>query len=137
MKTSYKEMLERARSQLPQEVSEHKRFEIPRVRSSTIGMRTVIHNFGEICNMLNREQDHLLKFLTREMATKASLEGGRAIFKGKFRNDIIDHLIKRYFEEFVVCPVCKRPDTKIVKEKRFAFLVCEACGAKSSTRPIK
>jgi len=136
MKTSYKEMLTRARSQLPQEVFEHKRFEIPKVRSSTIGMRTLIQNFGEICSMLNREQGHLLKFLTREMATKAGLEGGRAIFQGKFRSDTIDRLIERYVNEFVVCPVCKRPDTKMVKEKRFTFLVCEACGARSSIRPV-
>jgi translation initiation factor 2 subunit 2 len=136
MKTSYKEMLERARSQLPKEVFEHKRFEIPKVRSSTIGMRTVIHNFGEICNMLNREPNHLLKFLTREMATKAGLERGRAIFQGKFPSDTMERLIKRYVDEFVVCPVCKRPDTKIVKEKRFTFLVCEACGARSSIRLV-
>lgn len=136
MKTNYKEMLERARSQLPQQISKHERFEIPRVRVSTIGMRTMIHNFGEICNMLNREPNHLLKFLTREMATKAGIEGGRAIFHGKFPSDTIDRLIQRYVAELVVCPVCKRPDTKIVKEKRFTFLVCEACGARSSIRPV-
>lgn len=129
-------MLERARSQLPQQVSKHERFEIPRVRSYTIGMRTMIHNFSDICNMLNREPDNLLKFLTREMATKAGLEGGRAIFQGKFRSDVIDRLIGRYVEEFVICPVCKRPDTKLVKEKRFTFLVCEACGARSSIRLV-
>jgi translation initiation factor 2 subunit 2 len=36
----------------------------------------------------------------------------------------------------VICPICKRPDTKIVKERRFHFLICEACGAKSSIRPV-
>ena len=136
MKTSYKEMLARARSQLPQQVSEYKRFVTPKVRSSTIGMRTIVHNFGEICNMLNREPTHLLKFLTREMATKAGVEGGRAIFQGKFQSDIIERLIERYVNEFVVCPVCKRPDTKIIKEKRFTFLICEACGARSSIRLV-
>lgn len=136
MKTSYKEMLARARSQIPQEVFEHKRFEVPKVRSFTLGMRTIIQNFGEICNMLNREQNHLMKFLTREMATKANLESGRAIFQGKFPSDTIDRLIKRYVDDFIVCPVCKGPDTKIVKEKRFTFLVCEACGARSSIRHV-
>lgn len=136
MKTDYKEMLARARSQLPQQASKHERFEIPRVRSSTVGMRTIIHNFGDICNMFNRDQNHLLKFLTREMATKAGLDGARAIFQGKFRGETIERLLERYVGEFVVCPVCKRPDTKIVKEKRFTFLVCEACGAKSSLRLV-
>ena len=42
----------------------------------------------------------------------------------------------RYLEGYVVCPVCKRPDTKIVKEKRLSFLVCNACGAKSSIKQL-
>lgn len=133
---SYKELLKRARSQLPSETIEHKRFEIPKPRSSTIGMRTFIHNFKEICDTLNRDPNHVLKFLSKEMATAGTLQGTRAVFQGKFFRQTIDRLIKRYVDEFVVCPVCKRPDTKIVKERRFYFIICEACGARSSIRPV-
>lgn len=136
MNTDYEELLRRARSQLPPRVFEHKRFEIPKPRCSVIGMRTIIHNFKEISDTLNRDPQHVLKFLSKEMATAGTLEGARAIFKGKFRYDSIERLINRYTEEFVVCPVCKRPDTKIVKERRLYFLICEACGARSSTRPV-
>ncbi len=132
---NYKEMLKRARSQLPSEILEHKRFEVPKARSSTIGMRTIIHNFKEISDGLNRDPNHLLKFLSKEMATAGTLQGIRAMFQGKFPRPTIDRLMKRYVDEFVVCPVCKRPDTKIVKERRFYFIICEACGAKSSIRP--
>lgn len=136
MKMNYEEMLKRARSQLPPQVSEHKRFEIPRPRCSIIGMRTIFHNYKEICEVLNRPPRHMLKFLSREMATAGTIDRSRVIFQGKFRNDTFERLIQRYIEEFVICPVCKRPDTKIVKEKRLYFLLCEACGAKSSTRPV-
>jgi translation initiation factor 2 subunit 2 len=136
MKMDYKDLLRRARPQLPQKVFEHKRFEIPRPRCSVIGMRTIIHNFKEISDTLNRDPQHLLTFFSKEMATAGTLEGTRAIFKGKFRYDGIERLIKRYAEEFVVCPVCKRPDTKIVKERRIYFLKCEACGARSSIRSL-
>jgi len=44
--------------------------------------------------------------------------------------------MQRYLETFVVCPVCKRPDTKIIKEKRLSFLMCEACGARSSIKQL-
>jgi len=132
----YKEMLKRARSQLPSEILEHRRFEVPRARSSTIGMRTIIHNFKEVCDTLNRNPNHLLKFLSKELATAGTLQGARAMFQGRFTRQTIDRLIKRYVDEFVVCPVCKRPDTKIVKERRFYFILCEACGARSSIRPV-
>jgi translation initiation factor 2 subunit 2 len=136
MKEDYEKLLKRAESQLPHEGLGHKRFEIPKVRSGTIGMRTYIVNYKDIANALNRDPQHLLRYLSREMATAGTLDGVRAIFQGKFRSDALDRLIQRYTEEFLVCPVCKGPDTKIVKEKRFSFLQCEACGAKSSVRAI-
>ena len=136
MKSDYEKLLKRARSLLPPEVLAQKRFEIPRVRSGTIGMRTYIVNYKEIAEAMNRDTQHLLRYLSREMATAGTLDGVRAIFQGKFKSDTLDRLVHRYAEEFVVCPVCKRPDTKILREKRFSFLACEACGAKSSIRTV-
>jgi translation initiation factor 2 subunit 2 len=136
MKSDYKELLKRAHDQLPPEVFESKRFEIPKIRSGTIGMRTYIVNYREIADALNRDPLHLLRYLSREMATAGSIDGARAIFHGKFTADTLSGLIHHYEQEFVICPVCKRPDTKIIKEKRFSFLSCDACGAKSSIKAI-
>lgn len=136
LEMDYKELLKRARSQLPSEILEHKRFEIPRPRSFVTGMRTILENFKEICDALNREPRHVLKFFSGEMATAATMQETRANFQGRFGRDTFERLIERYVKEFVVCPICKRPDTKIVKERRFLFLICEACGAKSSIRPM-
>jgi len=132
MKYDYEELLKRARSQIPDVSSKHERLELPRLRQSVIGMRTIIYNFKEIADALNRDPQHLLKYLTREMATAATMQESRVIFQGKFSSETLGRLIQRYMENFVVCPVCKLPDTKIVKEKRLSFLICEACGAKSS-----
>ena len=136
MKYDYEDLLKRARSQIPEVVSKRERLELPRISLSVIGMRTIVFNFKEIAEALNRRPQHLLKFLTREMATAATMQEARVIFQGKFSRETLERLIQRYMESFVVCPVCKRPDTKIVKEKRLSFLVCEACGAKSSIRQL-
>jgi translation initiation factor 2 subunit 2 len=132
MKYDYEELLKKARSQIPELTSKHERLELPRLHMTVIGMRTTIFNFKEIANALNREPQHLLKYLTREMATAATMQEPRVIFQGKFSQETLQRLIQRYMENFVICPVCKRPDTKIVKERRLSFLVCEACGARSS-----
>jgi translation initiation factor 2 subunit 2 len=132
MKFDYEEMLKRARSQIPETSSKHERLELPRLHYSVVGMRTIVYNFKEVADALNRNPQHLLKYLTREMATAATTQESRVIFQGKFSQDTLERLIQRYMETFVICPVCKRPDTKIVKEKRLSFLACEACGARSS-----
>lgn len=136
MKYSYEELLKRARFQLPETASKRERLEIPRLHYSVVGMRTIIHNFKEIAEVLNRNPQHILKFLTGELATAAVMQESRVIFQGKFPRETIERLLQRYMETFIICPVCKRPDTKIVKEKRLSFLVCAACGAKSSVKHL-
>ena len=133
---NYDELLRRARSQIPEVGVKSERLEIPRLQYGRIGMRTVIYNFKEAAEALDRDPQHLLKFLTGEMATAATVQGSRVIFQGKFSEDTFVRLIQRYQESYVTCPICKRPDTKIVKEKRLSFLVCQACGAKSSVKQL-
>ncbi|NLE04444.1 MAG: translation initiation factor IF-2 subunit beta [Crenarchaeota archaeon] len=136
MNYEYDELLKRAREQVPEGAIKKERLELPRIFASMIGMRTTISNFKEISDALDRDPQHILKFLTREMATAATYHDNRAIFQGKFPRDTFERLIERYMEGFVICPVCKRPDTKVVKEKRLSFLVCNACGAKSSIKQL-
>lgn len=132
----YREMLEKAYEKLPPEVFRHERLEVPEASCTITGSKTFLNNFKEICDVLNRDPIHLLRFLSRETATSGMIEGSRAVFQGKFECETFNRLIKRYMNEFVICPICRRPDTKIVKEKRLNFLVCEACGAKSPIRRI-
>jgi len=136
MTYDYDELLKRARGQVPEVTIKKERLELPRLYVTMVGMRTTIGNFKEISDTLDRDPQHILKFLTREMATAATYHDGRAIFQGKFPRDTFERLLQRYMEGFVTCPVCKRPDTKIMKEKRLSFTVCNACGAKSSIKQL-
>lgn len=132
----YEALLRRARSQLPEVSAKKERLELPRFQHQVIGMRTIIFNFKEIAEALNRDPLHMLKYFSGEMATAATMQGSRAIFQGKFFPDTFVRLLQRYMESYVVCTICKSPDTKIVKEKRLPFVVCEACGAKSSVKQL-
>ena len=136
MSFNYDDLLKKACAQMPEVSAKHERLELPRLMVQMVGMRTIISNFKEIADALDRDPQHLLKYLTREMATAATYQDSRAIFQGKFRGDSFERLLQRYMESYVVCPVCKRPDTRIVKEKRLSFLVCNACGAKSSIKQL-
>ncbi|HVP41084.1 MAG TPA: translation initiation factor IF-2 subunit beta [Candidatus Krumholzibacteriaceae bacterium] len=136
MKSDYLELLKRAHEKFPPELLKKGRFALPVFQSHIQGMRTTIRNFNEVAQGLRRDPQQLLKFLSKEMATAATTEGGRAIFQGKFPNDTLQRLLERYAERFVKCPVCGSYDTKIVKERRLFFLTCEACGARSSVPTV-
>jgi translation initiation factor 2 subunit 2 len=136
MSYDYNELLKRACAQMPEVSIKRERLEFPRIIMNTVGMRTLIYNFKDITNALDRDPQHILKFLTREMATAATFHDSRAIFQGKFQRESFERLLNRYMESYVTCPVCKRPDTKVVKDKRLSFLVCNACGAKSAIKQL-
>jgi translation initiation factor 2 subunit 2 len=136
MAYGYDALLKRARSQIPEVATKQFRLDIPRPQHAVIGMRTIIFNFKSVAEAMERDPMHLLKFLSGEMATAATMQDPRAIFQGKFSADTFQRLIQRYIETFLTCPICKSPDTKIVREKRLSFLICDACGAKSSIKQL-
>ena len=131
---AYIKLLDRALSQLPPEVTKKDRFELPKPVSSISGNRTVLYNLKEISDRLRRSKEHLVKYLSGELATAGIIDGTHAIFQGKFDNKTVERLLERYAQEFVFCPTCHQPDTKIIREERLYFLVCDACGARSSVR---
>lgn len=126
----YLKLLKQARSQLPEEVLHHERFEIPELKSLMIGNKTEIVNFTGAADIINRDADQVIKFLNKELATSAELSGGKLILNGKFGNTIINDKFKKFVGTFVLCLECKKPDTKIIKEGRDYFLKCNACGAR-------
>jgi len=125
----YELLLERAKKKLPHTLESHDRFQVPEADVMIEGKTTVIRNFGDIVDALRREPDHLLGYLLRELGTAGSMEGRRAVFKGKVAVAQVADRIKNYVDEYVLCSECSRPDTKIVKDGRILILVCETCGA--------
>lgn len=135
MDEEYKKLLEKALSQLPEKAeSASERFEIPKAISRIQGNKTIIENFSQIVSVLRRNADHLMKFLSRELAAPAQIEERRLILVGRISPDRINRKIEAYAKEFVLCKECNKPDTELVKKQRFLFLHCLACGAEHSVR---
>jgi translation initiation factor 2 subunit 2 len=110
------------------------RLELPEPQVIWVGNRTILRNFAEYPKLFRRDAEKLLMFLAKELATAASIEGERAIFMGRKDKQSFTVLLNRYMRDYVLCPVCGSPDTRIEKVKRLQFLLCEACGAKSSLK---
>ncbi len=98
------------------------------------GQRTFFRNFAEFPKMLRRDSTKLLQYLSKEFAVPAERIGDSAMFVGKRDPDDFTRLLKIYVSDYIECPTCKTPDTRIEKEKRISFLICEACGAKSTIK---
>tara|TARA_Y100000310_G_C20458242_1_gene704094 strand:+ start:45 stop:452 length:408 start_codon:yes stop_codon:yes gene_type:complete len=129
----YNKLLESAYKEVkPIEKSE--RFEIQKIEGHVEGTKTILTNLQQISSTLRREQEHLLKFLLKELATSGKIKGNQVILQRKIPSSKINEKIKDYASEFVICKECKKPDTEIIKQDRFTFVHCLACGAKHSVR---
>ena len=131
----YKELLKKAREQLPESVFEKERFEIPKIRGHVQGNKTILSNFLQIADILRREPEHLLKYILKELATPGEIKkSGSVIIGTKVSASRINEKIRQYANDYVLCSECGKPDTKVDKDGKFTFLKCQACGAR---HPIK
>jgi translation initiation factor 2 subunit 2 len=132
--SEYEEMLEQAYKKVKPIEGRSERFEIPNVEAITEGNKTIISNFSQVCAYLRRKPEHLAKFLQRELATPAAIEGDRLVMQRKILTSRIGEKLKEYVKEFIICQECKKPDTELIKQDEFMFIHCMACGAKHSVR---
>lgn len=131
---TYEKLLEKAYKQVKVVEKGSERFEIPKVQGHVTGNNTFITNFGQIASYLRRDIDHLAKFLQKELAVYGKIEGSRLVLKTKMSSEKVNEKIEKYAKEFVICPVCGKPDTEVISEKGVKYKHCLACGAKS---PVK
>jgi translation initiation factor 2 subunit 2 len=111
------------------------RLEIPTPQIIWVGKNTIFRNFMDFPRALRRDPEKILLYFNKELASAGYIAGERMIFLGRKTPSSFQALIDRYIKDYVQCPVCGSPDTHTEKSKpKVAFLICEACGAKSSIK---
>ena len=131
----YEELLDEAYENV-KATSECSRFEILKVKGHHEGIRTVISNFAQVAMCIRRTQEHLLKFLTKELASSGEIKGDRLIFSRKLTSKNINEKIEKYVNRFVLCPKCHKSDTELINEGAKLFMKCLACGEKNEVHKI-
>jgi translation initiation factor 2 subunit 2 len=129
----YEDQLDRAIEDTPDIEERSDRFEVPDPELRPEGNVTVYENFQATVDRLERDEEHVLKFLQNELGTSAHIdESGRGRFTGDFRTRRVTNAIEEYTEGFVRCSECGLPDTKLVDEQGRTVMKCDACGALSA-----
>jgi translation initiation factor 2 subunit 2 len=131
---SYEELLKKAYSKVKVVEASKERFEIPKVQGQVSGKNTIITNIASIASYLRRPIEHIAKFLQKELAAYGKITKYKLILNTKLNSTKVNDKIASYAKQFVICPVCTKPDTEILTEKHTKYKHCLACGAKS---PIK
>ena len=130
----YKKLLKKVQENISSREIDDDRFKLPKAEIFYEGNTTLIKNFDKIIDAINREGDHVMKFLLGGLGTSGELGGGRVVFQGKIPAKQIQDKLKEYIDTFVMCSECNRPDTHLVKQGRTILIRCDACGAFRSVK---
>jgi len=131
----YEQLLNRAFEKLPSLAAEKSDFKIPEVDSIVQGSKTIIRNFSQIADVARRSQDDLAKYLTKELAAPVSLSDQKLTISTKVQVAVLTEKVNKYFENFIICKECHKPDTHVEgSERGYETIVCEACGARYTVK---
>ena len=98
------------------ELVEETKGEDPRTRQLG-STKTNWHNFGSICQSINRDPQHILDFLKAELDVEGNFGSeNNLILVGKYQNKHITNLYKQYLATYVRCLDCKKLNTEITRD---------------------
>ncbi|MFO7925096.1 MAG: translation initiation factor IF-2 subunit beta [Halobacteriota archaeon] len=125
----YEASLDRALEAVPDIGSAGERLSVPDAVAQTDGAFTRFTNLDAIADALNRDTDHIHRYVQQTLATSGKLDEGVGRYNGNFDARDFERVIDDYTEEYVLCSECGLPDTRLVQENRNLMLRCDACGA--------
>jgi len=101
-------------------------------KPGTNGVKTVIENMAAVAKALKVPPEYPTRFLGYELCTQATFEDSAdrtcTIVKGKYSIEELDRALDEFIKKFVLCPVCKLPETRISVKKGQVRIRCASCG---------
>ncbi len=132
---NYEELLDRAFTQISQLSEEKVDFKIPEADSMIQGSKTFLRNLNVIADAARRDPADIARYLTKELGTPTSMDNSSLIISAKVQQQELTEKIKKYFEIYIICKECHKPDTHVQSTERgYMTIVCEACGARYTVK---
>jgi translation initiation factor 5 len=103
-----------------------------KIEGSGNGIKTAIPNITDVALSLHRSPGEVNKFFGTELGaqTRYNPDTDRAIVNGAHADGVLQDLMHRYIEKFVLCPSCGLPETEYKIKSAAIYHKCAACGAR-------
>lgn len=103
-----------------------------KIEGSGNGIKTAIPNITDVGTSLHRNPGEINKFFGTELGAQSryTADTDRAIVNGAHTDAVLQDLMHKYIEKFVLCPNCGLPETEYKIKSETIYQKCAACGAK-------
>jgi translation initiation factor 5 len=112
------------------------RYKMPKMdihTESKNGGTTIINNIDDIASKLGRDsKKDLVKYFKKHLSCNVRYDDkkGLVIPANKEMTELTS-ILESYIDKYVICPICKVPETTIEETKKKITLTCAACGGTS------
>lgn len=113
------------------------RYKMPDLQSKvekpgTNGQQTVILNIAEIAKALHCDPEYPTRFMGAELGAQATFQDTSdrtcCIIKGIFPPADLNKQLNKFIDQFILCPKCRLPETKIHIKSKKVCVTCASCG---------
>lgn len=104
------------------------RYKMPKSISRHEGIYTIFVNIADIAKSLDRTIDTIATFLRSELGSAIKVKDNKLFIHGKHTQVMLQQLITKFVQQFVLCSKCDNPETTYVKVKKRVDMVCASCG---------
>lgn len=93
---------------------------------------TVVKDFVDICNKLNRETDFVCDYIRTCMHenNNLTLSNNSLIIGTYINNQVLFDIIKKYIDIYCMCSQCGNILTLLIKEDKIVYIQCNSCGSR-------
>lgn len=106
---------------------------IAKVEGRGNGIKTRIVNCYEVARALHRPPGYVCKFFGCELGAQTKIDDNEGIYivNGSFQQNVLQDVLKKFIDMFVLCPSCGLPETdlKLRKNVRKTVSINQACNA--------
>jgi translation initiation factor 5 len=109
-----------------------------KVEGSGNGIKTVLPNIHDICLVIHRPEEVLMKYFQFELGAQrtVSTKDDKFLLMGAHTSDRMQEKLYDFIRRFVLCKNCRNPETAIQldegKKSASISMVCGACGKRST-----
>jgi translation initiation factor 2 beta subunit (eIF-2beta)/eIF-5 len=110
---------------------------VTKIRPVTVkyeNKKTHIYNFSYFYVPINRDREHVLKYILDELNVTGSIKDNDSVLlNGRYTTNQILSLLKTYRTIYIVCKTCKNDSTKLEKDPvtRLLYICCDSCKSKN------
>ncbi len=113
------------------------RYRMPSISVINQKNKTVINNINEIASALETNPEFIIDFFRKKfsISIKYDNKSNYVELKSILQIDLQNALFE-FIEYFIICPLCKNPETELYIKKESLYIKCKACSNNSKVNMV-